>query len=557
MAKRGTPRGRPLFKDRTVVRDDEIDEYEHEPALDSRPDGPNEGSAGSSSVSDRDVIGPGFQGTPSQELYSEIVNVGFWNQADYLQALIDGFDDGRSGPERTWTAADMLAYSHLEITAMGISAAERLIRPDPAGGNIGSEWPVINEILAASWPDHPERRLSATPPNRFMYYNFRMRFLTEETLRGLADVATGDGVDAAMHAGCLQPRRGTTTDPDLDQVIVGDESQFKAMHNANTKKRRDRTAKLHKNRDGSTPKAPTTKVIVTSVRTGYRNERFPLSFDIRPAKGETDADVTIDAVERIRKLRPDAHIGGVGHDMSMRSEQIDRLLDQGIHAFTKTQRIGRKNNRSRYAGRDLGKHDFHCTNGTTEERVVLATDGSPNVKFVDGNGNICRVKLERGHVEHRERPTLDRIAMSMIWYLPHDEVVDEHLRGASVRIRLNSTDEERDAVPHRRRTTALRAHPEEHPITARYIGRRQDIESYFDTAKSRLPNRRLNVLHEESLIFKGIGLNHKFVNIALLASLKHTGADRTHFYGKYHELGPEVFRGSTITTKTEDIRAGP
>lgn len=96
--------------------------------------------------------------------------------------------------------------------------------------------------------------------------------------------------------------------------------------------------------------------------------------------------------------------------------------------------------------------------------------------------------------------------------------------------------------------------PSTHP--ANYHGRRQDIESYFDTLKSRLPNRRINFLHEESLIFKGIGMNHKFVNSATLAYRKRTGADCTHIYGNYHQLGPEVFNGS-ITAQIQDIRAGP
>ena len=99
--------------------------------------------------------------------------------------------------------------------------------------------------------------------------------------------------------------------------------------------------------------------------------------------------------------------------------------------------------------------------------------------------------------------------------------------------------------------------PEGHPIFAKYLGRRQDIESHFGTLKSRLPDRRLNFCHEASLISKGIGINHKFVNIATLAYRKRTGADCTHIYGNYHQLGPEVFGGFATDDRIQDIRAGP
>ena len=558
MPSSGSSRGRPLFEGRTAVRDDEIEIYEDELPPETRPAGPNNAPGDASSDSERTVQGPGIKLTPEQELFAQVCSDGFWRQSEHFQAIIDEFDyppgePARSGPKRTWTAADMLAFSVIEITYGGTVVAQSLISPDTAGGNVGSLWDKLRCVLEACWPDHPERRLSESRPDRFKFYRFRMDYLSVETLLGFADSATGSAIDAAIHGGCLQPRKGTGTNPDLSQCVPADETELKAIHNNKTRKRRDNDAKPHTNRDGTRSTAPTTKIVVCSVRSNFKNERYPLSFDPRRDREGTEADIAIDAIERMRQLRPDAHIGAMIHDMAMYSKQMDRLLDQGIHGIAKTARTpGNK-----YAGRSLGKHRFKRTDGTTTTLAVQATDGSPNVFFVDSHGHKYRVALDPRYLEPRKRQKNGRTVMYMYWSLPNYPLVPPDLRGATVRIQLNSTDKERDQKPHRRRTAALRAHPESHPGSAQYFGRRQDIESYFGTLKSRLPNRRANFYHKESLIFKGIGINHKFVTIATLAYCKRVGADTEPFFGKYLQLEPGIFQNSDPTPQGNGASAEP
>lgn len=540
MPSRGVTRGQPLFGDSRVVVVEDGWFTDAEPDLSKRRAGPSDTPTDGSSVSKNQVEGPGIKLNPTQATFSTVCHESTWKGAESFQLLIDERDRRRSGPDRTWHAGDMCAYRVIEIIEGGLAAADAMLHPDPDGGNVESQWAQLRAWVECSWPDHPERRLSEKPPDRFKYYRFRQLCLTTEALREHFDTLTECAIDDAMYAGCLQPGTGTITDPDLTQCVVSDETHIKAPHNNKALKKRDKTATPHTNLDGSPSNAPSHPFIFTLVRTGFENERFPLTCDTGPGEGKTDADVAIDAVKRMRKLRPQAHIGGLIYDMMMRAKQLDRIYDMGIQGITKTARNGDK-----YARCYLGPHKFTLKDGSKDWHEVEAADGSPHIIVIDGNGQKCRVALERGQLRPRQRAKTDKWTMYMDWIVPDEPVVDEELVGAVVNIQLNSTDEEREADPHQRRTKALRGIPESDPASAKYIGRRQDVESFNQHTKLILPERRSNFYSEKETHFKLAGINQILAVNATLA------------FSSANAQGPTRPRCSADTSKSHQKKPRP
>lgn len=105
-----------------------------------------------------------------------------WRLADDLQGAIDDFDDGRRGRKRTWHAADALVYcAAVEIFGSTLEADAELW-PDPDIVPCVPLWNEIAGAVAKAWRDHPARRLSLQPFNRYKHYRVRKGFIEDEAL---------------------------------------------------------------------------------------------------------------------------------------------------------------------------------------------------------------------------------------------------------------------------------------------------------------------------------------------------------------------------------------
>lgn len=409
-----------------------------------------------------------------------------------------------------------------------------------------SLWDELREVLERSWFDHPERRLSPEPPNRFRFYRFRKRYLTDELLEEIAINKSDHCVEASFEMGLFDPDAGSFTRPGKSQLTYADGKWFSSLFNHTAKKRSDKDATEYRTHDGNRAEAPGMLGVFTWVRGPNPNERLMLSVDIKSAELHgrvTDARIAVKRTLGIRERHPrmrDGHKGHV-HDMALSSVDHDMCLDDGFVGISHTP----KSKNGEPSARSLGERDFKIKKQVVAERIVTAIDGAPTSKFIDANGDWHAVALVGGQVRPRYRKRLRRWVMYRDWQLPEDPLVPTEIQGATIELAHNSSSDERNAEPrHTRRTTALRVHPNYDPVMQEDYGIREDSESANNRTASMLPERRSNVLGRRSLLFKLYAAQHNYLNTALLNYAKRTGADLSHWYGNYlAHLRPVEYHG--------------
>lgn len=163
----------------------------------------------------------------------------------------------------------------------------------------------------------------------------------------------------------------------------------------------------------------------------------------------------------------------LAHDMPLSSEDHDRLLDAELLGISKVPRKKSRVLRTAY----LGTIEFTARDGTKHKLGSLAIDGIPTIQVRDGANKTYRMPPVRKRFDYRFRST---VVIYADYEIPHDPLVPKRLRGAIGRIRLNSTDAEREERGkhrrHTRRTRALRAIPESDPDFERLYGTRENPE---------------------------------------------------------------------------------
>ena len=510
-----------------------------EPSPEERRDGPTGDSskAGSGSNDARKATGPRLTLSNKQSICAAVCCAAFWAEAEILQQAVDAFDFTRSGRRkgrrRHNTAADMLAYRQMELIYEGMNAADREIRPDPHAGLVRSLWDETREVLERAWPDHPERRLTAKPVDRSKYGRFRERFITDDMLEQIGSAVSDHAIEGAFDTGLLDPDAGTHTSPHPTQLFYSDGCWFSAMCNHTAKVRRDPDATEFFNYDGTRADAPGHLAVRTHVRGPDPNSRITLSVDVKdPEAGPmSDARIAVNRILGLLERHPLLRAGAKGliYDMAMSSSEHDDLLDNGLIGISHTPKTAK----GRPSARNLGTHAFRAGTSTIATMTITAIDGAPTIHLVDGNGDDLAVPLQGGQVRHRWRKRLGRYAIYRDWRIPYLDAVPPRLQGATTEIRHNSSDTEREAKPHKRRTSALRVFPDYDPVMLDNYGLREDSESSNNHTKNMFPNRRANTLRRRRLHFKLIAAQHHDLATALLNHAKRTHADVSKWFGNY------------------------
>ena len=117
------------------------------------------------------------------------------------------------------------------------------------------------------------------------------------------------------------------------------------------------------------------------------------------------------------------------------------------------------------------------------------------------------------------------------WQIPDLPGVPRNLRGATTKIRHNSTtDEIADKTP---RTRALRVIPETDDSFARLFGLREDSESMHHHLKMTLPNERARSVGRHRQLFDLHGYQAHLAITTLLAWHHRTGADLSRWFGQW------------------------
>lgn len=214
------------------------------------------------------------------------------------------------------------------------------------------------------------------------------------------------------------------------------------------------------------------------VRSPHAGERVII--DAAPVPGGfLDGTVGTDLTLALRR-----HTEGVralAYDMHLPAPDQERLYSAGVIPIVKADRQSRRRAGNLRQGKLTEKQVFTAPDGTRTKHTVYAVDGTPCLRLPIG-GQEHAVPLVGGQVHWRDSRCYRN------WSLPDTDMVPASLRGATTRIRHNSTNEEK--LSGHLRTLNLRVYPESDPDFDRLYGLRQDIESMHADLKSRLIGQR-------------------------------------------------------------------
>jgi len=340
---------------------------------------------------------------------------------------------------------------------------------------------------------------------------------------------------------------GSLTNPDPGSFLTGDGCWVAALtsltlHDATDPVtgeilgRYDRDALPYHTNDGIEAKAPGYLLVMLLARNPYRKERVVLSNRLKSAYNidvnRNDATIAVDMVMYLLEKFPQMRSGLVGlvYDMALSVADFDRLLDAGLIPVSKVPRTGTRNaKKGNVAAKNLGNHTFKMKDGTTQELIVTAVNGTPCITCLDGDGVDYYVPLKLKQVKKTGRT--GRPLISTWWAITDDTLVAPELHGAQTRIRHSRTKHERDAGKSHSR--ALRIFPESDGRFEEIFGRREDSESANSDYKNRLWNRRCRTMGHQSVEFNNISYQIHTLITALVAYHNRTGTDMSKWFGKY------------------------
>ena len=350
-----------------------------------------------------------------------------------------------------------------------------------------------------AFPDDPGRRLSATPPSRFQHYRARRGFLSGGVLEALRALYESAAVDTALRMGMFDSSAGSFSRPDKRQFMAGDLTWVSARYKRHRcdafdprtgkTRRHDPDADYYHHSDGKRSGSPGRGLVFLTGRNPHPHERIIFGHGFMPLRGDpailgrNDGDVGVDMFLGVlgRHDALDERVHGFVYDGAADSEAVDRLLDAGKHAVVPI----RKTSTGNYAAINLGAYDFKTKDGTISRHTAIAIAGTVVVVLPDGDGDDFYVPLDCPQVKPVKRKK--SYTIYGVFAMPDLDIVPPRLVGARTLIRLNSTPEERTAIPHRRRARAVRTIPAADPRCPEVRGLRPDVESLNSRIKNLLP----------------------------------------------------------------------
>ena len=499
-----------------------------------RSDGTSREPAGSSSGKRR-VKGEGLDLSDLENAEAIACLAPLWDLANELQSLWPPSPTG--GRRREYHPMDALLFLAVTWVWQTYRATHRNLA-DPRN------WKRLRKAVKRAWPDQPQRRLSRTPISRFQFGRFR-RWLLEQGLLGSTELAVRDiCLEGCQEIGALDPASGTFNSPHPTQMIGSDGSwipnKFRnsnpnAVNPATGKKRRhDPDASEYFHNDGTKASSPGYLVTTLQTRTPHRQEVIILASTVknRHEPGpKSDATMATDLMEELIHDHPDIRPGlhGLVYDMALRSVDRDRLLDLGIHPISKIPLTPQGTAPSV----PLGPHTFTLADKSDLDIDIIAADGTPAIVVTDGKGDDHLVPLKRINARRNPQRTQHRHLVYVTWGTPDTDIIPQHLRSATTRIRHNSTRIERDTDPHTRRTRALSTIPPTDPEFQDLHGTREDTESQNSQTKSELRDRRAREVRRDPIRLGLVGRAIRRLATALCAYQRRTGTNLHNWFGKH------------------------
>ena len=444
-----------------------------------------------------------------EELEDLVAEEFVWQMLEDFEAFHQHQRSGpRPGADRGYAFADIVVVAAASTQYKKLTHALRNLSDQPT-------WDRLRSAAEAAFPHHPTRRLSPKAPTRSQTYRANRDYFAAHALAEFKRSYRAEAVRSAKEMNIFDPKAGSWGHPHKRQAIAADMTwipgatrwHWTELLNPDSKAQRiDENADHHHTRGGQPTEVPGRKLVVLSCRTGHGNERVPLDAAFMPRpdhhsiQNRNEADVALDMVENLIAENPTALRGAPGqppglrcfiHDMALDSEGVDRALGMKLIPLVKVRRT-----KTGHRDDTLGPYEFTTLAGGPNDPVALDVrvhNGTPWVRFPYKNRQAA-VPLERVRFQWSTEAGIH--VLYGILRLPDHAYVPKPLRGATTRLRFNSTQDEIHHQPfHRRRTRFLRPIPEA-DRSFKVFGLREDVESLFSDLKSRI-NRKLPSIHED------------------------------------------------------------
>ena len=426
-----------------------------------RTDGPDAESAAGSS-SERDVTGEAPVRSILQCLEDVACMGPLWQIAEWLDNLYAATRTP-GGRSREYNAMDVLLLN---------CAVPEFRSQRSAAANLADThtWERLAHEVRAAWPDHPRRRLSQTPPSRSKFQRFQkwlFKAALDGTLRSAArDICLRGGIEI----GLIDPKKGSFSHPDKSQFVFGDATWIPGMFHNNdpeavnpatgNTRRVDPDAVDYYLKDGTLATSPGHFVTLLISRADGRQLRIVFDIDVwdhDSPKKRNESRIAAESLLDMIADNPDQTEGihGLGFDMALDSVTKDLLLDHALHPVAKPP----LDSTGKPYSAVISCPPFRQPGGEEDIPIeVLTADGTPAIIRIDGDGIEQLVPLRRIRTKPIKRPD-GHFDVYAEWKIPEHDLIPEHLAGAITSIRHNSTLEERQAVPHTRRTKSLSTIP--------------------------------------------------------------------------------------------------
>ena len=531
-----TPRP-PFTPQLDAVRASEINTALADLSCEERKDGPKAADERPSSRSSRNIHGEPLKRSFMQEMEELACSLIVWEPSQKVERYLEKLAAGQPlvGRPRRFRVADWVLFELAAQVWGGYRAADRNLADR-------KHWKRLRKAVRKAWPNQPHWRLSRRAISRSQYHRFRNKLLRIphpdgnpvlfELFKQVIDLLSLMG---ALDIGLFDPSMGSVTNPHTSQAILGDATWITAINRNPPPGQPGHDPK--RPCDTSTRQIPGGNAyghiaVFNIARNPYKNERIILTSDLLPqSPGKSDANLFTETILKMLEEHPDLTRGlrAAVYDMALRSTDIDKLQDHGIHAIVKTPRTAK----GKTAAVNLGNHTFKNPNTkTTQDLLVSAIHGTPTITLPDGDGHTAYQPLQRIKSQIKTNRS-GRKTIYGTWAIPDRPIVPPHLVGATTLIRHNSTIEERHSKPHRRRTRGLRSIPECDPIFKPLHGTRQDSESTNSQFKAPLPHGRARTKGRHRLQLNLLAFQMATLNTALIAHRKRTGADITEWYDNH------------------------
>lgn len=282
---------------------------------------------------------------------------------------------------------------------------------------------------------------------------------------GPINVVYGDGV-YLLAATDYQP--GDETLPDGRVVVRRGDPTARAVNSKTFKSDRQRAPT-----DSETRPPLNVLYVLISWRVPHTNERVLLDAVPVP-EGSNEAEVWTQWLIDHRADLPGVTVAL--YDGAMRGTHGQRLIAKGYIPMNKVPGTKTKLDTS-----NLGPHRFKTRDGI-QSHAVYTLHGAAGIAVASAEGQWW-VPLTLKTIEHRAT------TIYLVFEVPESGLVPSSLRGASVRVRLNSTNE--DFARGINRAEHLRAFHQHHPVFKALYGIRSDAESHNHKVKKMLPGKRL------------------------------------------------------------------